>query len=51
MEDDKTQEQGSYEGHGPSIIVENEDEEVSSLYFKAQYKQVYSVGRPPSRLG
>ena len=32
MEDDKTQEQGSYEGYGPSIILENEDEEVSSLY-------------------
>ena len=44
------QEQGAYEGHGPNIIVENEDEEVRSTHIKIQYK-VYSVGRPPSRLG
>ena len=34
MENDRMQEQGAYEGHGPTITVENEDEEVSSLHIK-----------------
>ena len=34
MEDDRIQEQGVYEGHGPNIIVENEDEDVSSTHIK-----------------
>ena len=32
MEDDRNQEQGAYEGHRPSIKLENEDEEVCSLH-------------------